>query len=141
MAKTIDKAIDRVTEARPYVERALRDDELRDNVKNAFVAARDAYYELFGDRGMTGVAMRAATDSEIQDNLRKAIDELRRAADRLQGKEEHTARNTMLLVTGVALGVLFNPVTGPATRRWVKDQIFGSSEEFAYSGPQQSDGG
>ena len=140
MAKTFDKAIDRVTEARPYVERALRDDELRDNVKNAFAAARDAYYELFGDRGMTGVAMRAATDSEIQDNLRTAIDELRSAADRLQGKEEHTARNTMLLVTGVALGVLFNPVTGPAARRWVKDQIFGSSEEFAYSGPQP-DGG
>ena len=140
MAKTFDKAIDRVTEARPYVERALRDDELRDNVKNAFVAARDAYYELFGDRGMTGVAVRAATDSEIQDNLRKAIDELRSAADRLQGKEEHNARNTMLLVTGVALGVLFNPVTGPAARRWLKDQMFGSSEEFAYSGPQ-TDGG
>jgi hypothetical protein len=136
MATTFDKAIDRVAEARPYVERALRDDDLRDNVKNAFVAARDAYYELFGDRGMTGVAMRAATDSDIQDNLRKAIDELRSAADRLQGKEEHTARNTMLLVTGVALGVLFNPVTGPAARRWLKDQMFGSSEEFAYSGPQ-----
>ena len=38
--------------------------------------------------------MRAATDKDIQDNLRKAADELRTAASRIQGKEDHSGRNT-----------------------------------------------
>lgn len=138
MAKTVDRAMDRVSEARPYVERAMQDEQLRENVKNAFGAARDAYYELFGDRGMTGVAMRAATDKDVQDNLRTAVEELRRAADRIQGKEEHTARNSMLLITGIALGLLFNPVTGPATRSWLKEQVLGSGEEFTYGAESNS---
>ena len=132
MAKA--KAMEKVSDARPYVERALRDEDLRDNVKSAFAAARDAYYELFGDRGMTAVAMRAATDSEIQDNLKKVIDELREAADRLQGKEDHGTRNAMLLLSGLTLAALFNPATGPATRTWLRDQIFGSEDDFTYSG-------
>jgi hypothetical protein len=33
------------------------------------------------------------------------------------------------------LGILFNPITGPDTRRWLKDRIFGEDEEFGYGGP------
>ena len=134
MAKTMDKAIDRVSDARPFVERALKDQELRDHVKDAFTAAREAYAELFGRTGVSGVAVKAATDRDIQDNLRKAIDELRAAGDHLQGKDEHRARNSILLIAGVASAVLFNPITGPPVRRWLKSQLFGSSSEFAYSG-------
>jgi len=134
MAKTMDKAIDRVSDARPFVERALKDQELRDHVKDAFTAAREAYAELFGRTGVSGVAVKAATDRDIQDNLRKAIDELRAAGDHLQGKDEHRARNSILLIAGVASAVLFNPITGPPVRRWLKSQLFGSSGEFAYSG-------
>jgi hypothetical protein len=132
MAKTIDKAFDRVSDARPMVERALRDQELRDHVRDAFMAAREAYGELFGKTGMTGMAMRAATDKEIQDNLRTAIDELRAAADRLQGREEHKSRNSLILIAGVAAVALFNPVTGPVLRRWIRGQLFGSSDDFGY---------
>ena len=35
-----------------------------------------------------------------------------------------------LLVAGIALGILFNPVTGPETRKWVKEMIGGGSDEF-----------
>jgi hypothetical protein len=28
--------------------------------------------------------------------------------------------------------VLFNPVTGPGTRRWLQETIFGEGEEFEY---------
>ena len=135
MAKTMDKAKDRVTDAKPFVERALSDQELREHIREAFTAARDAYGELFGKTGVTGVAMRAATDKEIQDNLRTALDELRAAADRLQGKDQHKARNSLLLITGVAAAVLFNPVTGPPVRRWLKSQMSGGSrDEFTYAG-------
>ena len=134
MAKTVDKAIDRVSDARPLVERALRDQELRDHVRDAFSAAREAYMELFGRSGVSGVAVKAATDKDIQDNLRTAIEELRSAGERLQGKDEHTARNSILLIAGIASAMLFNPVTGPPLRRWLKRQFFGSSDEFTYSG-------
>ena len=141
MAKTIDKAMDRVSDARPFVERALTDEELREHIRDAFTAARDAYGELFGRTGMSGVAMRAATDREIQDNLRKALDELRAAAERLQGAQDRTARNSLLLITGIAAAVLFNPITGPPVRRWLKSQLFGGSrDEFTYAGGDGSAG-
>ena len=116
------------------MERALRDEELRDNLKAAFLAARDVYSDLTGDRGMTGLATRVATDRDIQDNLRRAVEELREAGDRVRGKEDHSGRNTMLLLAGVTLAVLFNPVTGPQTRTWIKEKVLGPSDDFTYGG-------
>ena len=50
MAKTKDKLLEKTGNARPYVERALTDEELRQNVRNAFESARDVYTELVGRR-------------------------------------------------------------------------------------------
>ncbi len=130
MASTKDK----ITDVKPYVERALKDEDLRDNVVTAFAAAREVYNELLGGRGMVPIAARVATDEEIQDNLKSAIDDLRKAANRLQGKEDHGTRNATLLIAGIALGILFNPVTGPGTRTWIKDRLFGSDDDFTYQG-------
>ncbi len=134
MAKTRDKVLHRAGGARPYIERAIKDQELRDNVRNAFDSAREVYNELIGGRGAIPMATRVATDKDIQDRLKEAIDELREAADRVQGKREHGARNTMLLLTGIALGILFNPVSGPQTRKWLSDRLFGPSDDFTYQG-------
>jgi hypothetical protein len=132
MHKTKDKVSDTAATVRPYVERAINDEELRDNVRAAFHAARDVYDELIGNRGVTTVATRVATDKEIQDKLREAVDELRQAADRVQGKKDHGGRNATLLLAGIALGILFNPVTGPTTRKWLSDALFGGDDDFTY---------
>lgn len=133
MAKTRD----RVADMRPYVERAIRDEEFRQNVRSAFAAARDVYDELMGPRGVSGKAMRIASDQELRDSLRSAIDDLRAAADRVQHGPSHKGRNT--LIVAIALGIVFfNPATGADTRKWVKDTVFGSEDEFGYQGNSKS---
>jgi hypothetical protein len=130
MLKSKDRISHRAERAKPYVERALRDEHVRENMKSALTAARTVYDELLGGRGVTTVATRVATDKDIQENLRKAVEELRDAADRVQGKKgSHTGRNVFLLV-GIAIGILYNPVTGPATRQWLRDLISGTNEDF-----------
>ena len=126
------KAKDRFQDAKPYVTRAIQDEELRESLRSAFATARDVYDELLGNRGVTGIASKVATDQEIQDQLRSAIEDLRSAANRIQGAESHKSRNSGLLLVGIALGILFNPITGPETRRWLKDTVFGADEEFGY---------
>jgi hypothetical protein len=139
MAKTKEKLYDAAETARPYVDRALHDDDLHDNLKEAFNAARDVYAELLGGRNLTATAVRAATDKEIQDSLKKAVDELRTAANRIQGKEDHSGRNTMLLLAGITAGILFNPMTGPQTRQWLMDKITGdSSDDYSNTPPSGS---
>jgi hypothetical protein len=121
-----------VETARPYVERLAQDEELHDHVKKAYESARGIYDELLGDRGTTGLALRVARDKDIQDELRKAVQELREAGKRAQGKEAHTGRNVTLLLAGITLGVLFNPATGPDTRRWLKDKVLGPEQPLEY---------
>ena len=138
MAKTKDKVIDQASNVKPYIERAMKDEDLRENVMTAFAAAKEVYDELIGNRGVTTVARRVATDKEMQESLKRAMDELRTAADRVQGKKDHGGRNTALLLAGITLGILFNPITGPQTRKWVSDKVFGGSDEFTYEGSGNS---
>jgi hypothetical protein len=108
-------------------------------VRNAYESARTVYNELIGKRGVTGFATRVATDTNIQDELRQAVSELRKAADRVQGKEDHKSRNGGLLLLGIALGILFNPITGPATRKWLSGRMSGGGD-FTYQGSGSGNG-
>jgi len=128
------KTKDRVSDVKPYVERAIKDEEFRDNLKSAFVAAKDVYEELMGPRGVSGKAVRVASDKELRETLRSAIEDLRSAADRVQNGPSHKGRN-LVFVTGIALGILlFNPMTGADTRKWLKGTVLGEDDEFGYQG-------
>jgi hypothetical protein len=141
MAKTKDRVSDAADTVKPYVDRAIHDAELRENVRNAYQSARSIYDELIGNRGVTGVAARVATDKDIQEDLRRTVEQLRRAADRVQGKEEHKSRNGGLLILGFVLAILFNPITGPATRKWLSDRVLGGGDDFTYQGGGSGDSG
>jgi hypothetical protein len=135
MANTKERVASAAGSARPYVDRAFRDEELRENLRSAFSAARDIYNELAPPKGVSGVAARLASDEDIQQNLRTAIAELRQAGDRLAGQKEqsHTARNIVLVLLGIAIGLFLNPYTGPESRRWVKDRFsHNGRDDLAY---------
>jgi hypothetical protein len=116
---------------KPYVERAMSDEKLRSDVFRAFRTANDLYRELMSDRDEpVRIATRVATDDDVRDRLRDAIEDLRSASDRLKGKSDHTTRNTLLLLTGVTLGLLYNPITGPETRRFIREMVSGPSPDY-----------
>ena len=55
--------------------------------------------------------------------------ELSSASGRIQGTQKkrkaHKRRNRVIFLTGVTVGILYNPWTGPATREWIMDRIAG----------------
>jgi hypothetical protein len=128
MTKTKDKVYDAADNVKPYVQRAMQDEKLRDDVMSAFATAKELYNELVGGRSAVTLATRVATDDEVRDRLKEAVEDLRNAADRLQGKKSHGGRNATLLVAGIALGILFNPVTGPETRKFLQELVGGGDE-------------
>jgi hypothetical protein len=134
MFKTSDKMRTAADTARPYVERAISDEEFRESLRSAFVAAKEIYDELVPAKGVTGMAVKAAKDDDVQQSLKRAVAELRNAADRLaeERHETHRMRTTLLVMLGVVIGIFFNPFTGRDTRRWVKGRVSGG--EFAYNG-------
>ncbi len=140
--KTKEKVYDAAGNVKPYVDRALSDEKLRAEVLSAFATARDLYNELIGSRTAATVATRVATDEEIRAKLKAAIDDLRSAADRLQGKpKDNSKRGRTLLLLGILIGILFNPITGPDTRKWIKDTIGSGDDDFGEDFPPSTNGG
>jgi hypothetical protein len=139
MNSTKEKVADATSHVRPIVERALRDEELRQNVKDAYVSARALYDQLLTRNNVSHVATKLASDEDVQAQLRNVITQLRGAAGRAQAaqeeaqKQERSARHTLLLFAGIAIGLLINPLTGPSLRRLVKRTLFGrKSDSFVY---------
>ena len=135
-----DKAAAAAANARPYVERALRDKELRDNIRNAYTSARAVYEELSSRRKVSDAASQLAGDKDLQEEIRVAIDELRNASRRVTNVKKaapepaRAAKNSLLLMLGILVGLLINPITGPALRRMLARQLFGSGNDFVYQG-------
>jgi hypothetical protein len=127
-----DKVTGAYESARPYVERLARDEDLHDHVKKAYDSARKIYDEVIAPTGPTAVAMRVAKDKDLKEELKKTVEELRKAGDRARVGASHTGRNMTLLLTGIALGIVFNPMTGPETRKWIREKLFGPEEPFEY---------
>jgi hypothetical protein len=135
MAKTKTPALS--TDAlKPYVQRAMTDPELREDLLAAFVAARSLYGQMAKSRGVKGKAGKVS-EKDFQKQLQFLVTDLSEASDKLQGKAKkkgHKARNRVILLTGVTLGVLYNPWTGEQTREWIMDRVAGGDgaglEEF-----------
>ena len=130
MAKKAAKMTDTIELVKPYLERALRDEEFRNDLKDALGAARELYGPLTKQNGVGGSARALATDKKTQEQVRRALEDLISAKDTLQGKKQkkgHKGRN-MVLLAGVLAGALYNPWTGAQTREKLIDLIAGSDD-------------
>jgi hypothetical protein len=120
---------------KPYVARALHDDDVRRNVQRAFTAARKVYGELSGEDAL-GVADKLGNRGDVRENLDTTVQSLSEALVRMSGKQQRRNRGWGPFVLLALLGfALFNPATGASTRTWLKDHLFGSEEEFDYGMP------
>jgi len=117
-----------IESVRPYVERALTDEEFRKDMREALSAARSIYGGLQKGNGGIKSASKLATDKDVQEQLRRALEDFGKAGERLKGKKKsHRGRNTLLLA-GLIVGALYNPWTGEQTRQWLIDKVAGSDE-------------
>lgn len=115
----------------PYVRRALEDEDLRDNVRVAFEAARDAYGRLTNGK----TPMKALTDDKkLQKDLRKSAEALRDAGSALREGPKKKRRLGLgkLLLLAIIGGIVAIAVSEDV-RNKVLDLIFGAEEEFDYT--------
>ena len=127
MAKTKTSSALSTETLKPYVQRAMTDPELREDLLAAFVAARSIYGQMAKGQGIKGKAEKVS-EKDFQKQLQHLVGDLSEASDKLKGnakKKGHKTRNRIVLLTGVTLGVLYNPWTGQATRDWIMEQIAG----------------
>jgi hypothetical protein len=136
MNTTKERVADATSHVRPYVERAIRDEELRRNVKDAYTSARALYDQLLTRNDVGHVATKLVSDEDVQTQLREVVTKLRSAAGRVHAAHEEekkaSARSSLLLVAGIAIGLLVNPLTGPSLRGWLKRKLFSRGDGFVY---------
>ena len=113
----------------PYVKRLIEDDELRNSVREAFDAARDAYGRISNGKGP---ATALFDDKKVHRDLQEAAENLKEAADRIRGKRDGGFGLGKLLLVTVA-GAALAMVLSEDLRKAVLDRLFGAEEEFEYT--------
>ncbi|MFI5025156.1 MAG: hypothetical protein ACHQCI_00180 [Solirubrobacterales bacterium] len=110
-----------------YVRRLIEDEDLRENLQDAYRSAKKAY----GRVNNGAPAKRLMDDKKVHRELKSAAESLREASDQLRGKREsHTFRNLVLLaIVGGILAIALSE----DLRKAVLDRLFGAEEEFEYT--------
>ena len=110
-----------------YVQRVIEDEELRENVRNAFVSAKKAYGRING-KG----PVKALDDKKVQRELKEAASSLKDAADSLRGgKKRKRRKGRLLMIALVGAGLAL--ALSEDLRKKALDALFGAEEEFEYT--------
>jgi hypothetical protein len=110
-----------------YVQRFMEDEELRNNLRDAFTSAKKAYGRVNGK----GPA-KALDDKKVQRELKDAASSLKDAADKLRGGKKKKNRFGRLLLVGI-VGAGLALALSEDLRKKVLDALFGAEEEFEYT--------
>ena len=111
-----------------YIHRVVEDEDLRDNIVQAYASLRDAYDRLANGKHPAKALL---DDKKLQKDLKKATDNLREARHGLQGKKSGGGFGRFLLLTVVGGGLALALSEG--LRKKVLDALFGAEEEFEYT--------
>jgi hypothetical protein len=113
----------------PYVQRIVEDEDLRDNLMQAYESAKKAYGRLANGKSPT---KQIFDDKKLQKDIKKTAASVKDASMALRErpkKRRGGARLVLLTVAtaGVALAVSSD------LRKKVLDTLFGAEEEFEYT--------
>ncbi|MEA2291707.1 MAG: hypothetical protein QOF17_727 [Solirubrobacteraceae bacterium] len=123
----------------PYVQRVIDDDDLRDNVVDAYEAARDAINRLSNGKSPT---KQIFDDKKLQKDLKAATESIRDVAVALHEapqKQRSGGIGRLLFVGVVGAGLALALSEG--LRKKVLDTLFGAEEEFEYTSSTTSSSG
>lgn len=115
----------------PYVRRVLQDEDLRDNVRQALDAARDAFDRLTNGKPPHRALLE---DKKLQRSLQAAAINLRDAGEALREgprrkKKGKLGRRLLIVVVGAGAALAISE----PLRNKVLDALFGKEEEFEYT--------
>lgn len=136
MAKTKQpkkKAKQAADAARPYVQRLIEDDDLRENLREAYESARDAFDRAVDGKGSAKAVLE---DKKVHNDLRTAAQSLHAASEALREPEKKKKKGgsklgRLLLVAFV--GAVLAIALSEDVRKALLDRLFGAEEEFEYS--------
>jgi hypothetical protein len=127
----------------PWVQRFTEDEELRDNFRVAFEAAKDAYERISDGKSPRELV----DDKKLQKDFKQAADALKDAGSALKEgpkkkakKKRGPGRLLLVAVIGAALALALSE----DLRGKLLDALFGKEEEFDYGSTAPStaaDGG
>ena len=114
----------------PWVQRLAEDEDLRDNFRVAFEAAKDAY-----DRISDGKSPRELVDDKkLQKDLKQAAESIREAGVALREAPKKQRKGGLGRVVLLALvGGAIALAVSEGLRKKVLDALFGAEEEFEYT--------
>jgi len=134
-SKKAQKAQKAAMQARynPYVQRIIEDEDLRDNIVQAYESARKAYGRLANGKSPT---KQIFDDKKLQKEIRKTAFNVKDASVALheapkKKKGGGLSLKRVVLVGAVGAGVALAVSEG--LRKKVLDSLFGAEEEFEYT--------
>ena len=114
----------------PYVRRILEDEELRENIRVAFQAAKGAYARMSNGKGPAKAIL---DDKRVHRDLRTAAESLRDASDQLRGKRRGGGFGLGKAILIALIGAALVLILSEDARKAVLDKLFGAEEEFEYT--------
>jgi DNA invertase Pin-like site-specific DNA recombinase len=111
----MDKAKETLRDVVSYADEVIRDERLRADIRAAVGHGSKAGDRLKKDVSAGGITTRLASDKKLRKDLRRMIDDLDSASERIRRKKSHRVRNVLLIVAsaGAALAVI------PGIRQWL----------------------
>ena len=133
--KKVQKAGKAAQSARsnPYVQKLIEDEDLRQNIVQAYESARDAYGRLSNGKSP---AKQIFDDKKLQKHIRETAGSVRDVSVGLYEAPKKQKRSGggfgRLLLLGVVGGAVAL-VVSEGLRKKVLDALFGAEEEFEYT--------